>query len=218
MSCLLFFLCEDVKKCPCVIYIYLYTCTHTFSCRPHSLLFARESLWGWNAPTEPAGALRTPTVTQSFSGRFAHPSLTTNLCTSQLASRATQTHAASSRDGCGCCSGRGKTPSLISCKPSALGLELRPRAHHVVYYLNTNALALALGTHRYHGKREKAHMQWRNVTRVGLLEYFAEHEVGTDSFETAWNGSGRIAHFYPRVSSAKGRRSLYFIWRVCEDG
>lgn len=67
-----FFLCEDVKKCPCVIYIYLYTCTHTFSCRPHSLLFARESLWGWHASTEPAGALRAPTVTR-WSSRLAQP-------------------------------------------------------------------------------------------------------------------------------------------------
>lgn len=53
MSCLLFFLCKDVKekekkrtkkkKSAHVSYIYLYTRTHghahTLSCRPHSLLF-----------------------------------------------------------------------------------------------------------------------------------------------------------------------------------
>lgn len=61
--------------------------------------------------------------------------------------------------------GEEKRQALFPGTPPRLGLELRPRTHYVVYYLNTNALALALATRRYHGKQEKAHMQWRNVTK-----------------------------------------------------
>lgn len=111
-----------------------------------------------------------------------HRSLTANLCTSQISisrNSDARTHAASSRGGCACVSWRGKTPSLISCKPSASGLELRPRAHYVVYYLNTNALALALGAPRYHGKKQEKRKSTHAVAecnRVGLLEYFAEQQ------------------------------------------
>lgn len=155
-----FFLCEDVKKCPCVIYIYLYTCTHTHSRADLTVYFVvRESLWGWNASTEPAAGLHTLhsqrsdilAIARPFcSSKPYHESLHSSICISR------------NSDACGFVTwwlwllfwGR-NTRSLISCKPSVVGLELRPHTHYVVYYLNTNTLALVLGTPRYHGKQEK---------------------------------------------------------------
>lgn len=105
MSCLLFFSLWRCKKVPmCHIYISIYMHTHTFSCRPHSLLFrAREPL----RVERLDGTRRCPwhahghavISQQALTPLFAHPSLTTDLCTSQLASRAraTGTRAASSR-------------------------------------------------------------------------------------------------------------------------
>ena len=168
-----FFLCEDVKKkVPmCHIYIYLYTCTHTHT-HTHSradlsLLFACESLWGCNASTEPAFARsrsrrRRLAIARPFcSSKPYHDLLHFSISISRYSDARGLVTRGCSPD---CCSGRGKTPSLISCRPSALGLELRPHTHYVVYYLNTKALALAPGTRRYHGKQEK-HMRWRNVTK-----------------------------------------------------
>lgn len=156
MSCLLFFfLCENVKKkCPCVIYIYLYTCTHTFSCRPHSFLCrAREPLRvkrldrtrrrPSHAPQSRSDILA---IAQPFcSSKPYHDSLHFSISISRKLRRRRLGHVTVVI----VVPGR-TTRSLISCKPSVLGLELRPHAHYVVYYLNTNTLALAPGSREKH--------------------------------------------------------------------
>lgn len=159
MSCLLFFSLWRCKKSAHVSYIYIYIHAHTHSRADLTVYFSRaRASEGGTPPQNPPAPF---TRSQSCSDLLA---IARPFCSSKPYHKPLHFSISIScnSDARGFVTWRlrllswgRKTPSLISCKPSALGLELRPHTHYVVYYLNTNALALALGTHRYHGKQEK---------------------------------------------------------------